>query len=171
MLTKGLALKTELTAARLRELLNYDAETGAFNWLVDHGRHRAGDRAERKAAKGYRGITVDGRPYLCHRLAWFIVHGEWPTMDVDHKDGVRSNNAASNLRHGSRSFNMQNLRRAHADTQSKLLGAYLDKRRGYWVSRICKNGKSLDLGRFQSAQEAHQAYVAAKRVLHEGCTI
>lgn len=164
-------MKNILTIARLRELLHYDRETGAFHWAVNHGRYLAGERAERKAAKGYRGVTIDGKPYLCHRLAWLVVHGEWPTGDVDHRDGVRANNSAANLRHGSRSFNMQNLRRAHIDTQSKLLGAYLDKRRGHWISRICKNGKSIDLGRFPSAQAAHEAYIAAKRQLHEGCTI
>ena len=171
MLIEGLTLKKELTAARLRELLHYDPETGFYTWIQDHGRHRAGERAERKAAKDYRGITIDGSPYLCHRLAWFLIQGEWPTHDVDHKNGLRSDNRRSNLRHGSRAFNMQNLQGPHVDSASQLLGAYQDKRRGTWMAKICKNGKTTHLGTFKTPEQAHAAYIFAKRELHEACTI
>lgn len=162
----------DLTVEEVLAAVAFDRETGEFHWLHDgpNGR-RAGAVATRKAAKGYRGVTVNGVPVLCHRLAWFVLHGEWPAADVDHRNGNRADNRPDNLRVGTRGFNMQNIKRAHADSASQVLGAYFDARRNRWYSAIAKNGRSKFLGYFDSADSAHQAYVATKRVLHEACTI
>jgi hypothetical protein len=37
-----------------------------------------------------------------------------------------------------------------------------------FMAQIGANGKHYCLGRYDTAQEAHEAYVRAKRVLHEG---
>jgi hypothetical protein len=162
----------DLTADEISAALVFDHEKGEFYRRHDGPRgQRACDVATRKAAKGYRGVTINGVPVLCHRLVWFLLHGEWPLADVDHEDGDRANNRPGNLRAGSRSFNMQNLKRAHADSASQLLGAYFDKRRGNWTSKIAKDGASRHLGVFESAEAAHAAYVSAKREIHEGCTL
>lgn len=162
----------DLTPDEISEALVFDHSVGEFYWRHDGPLGRsAGGVATRKAAKGYRGVTINGVSVLCHRLVWFLMHGEWPTADVDHENGNRADNRPQNLRAGSRSFNMQNLKRAHCDTQSKLLGAYFDARRGKWYSSIAKNGRSRFLGYFETAQAAHAKYLAAKRQLHEGCTL
>ena len=36
---------------------------------------------------------------------------------------------------------------------------------------IKENGKNKYLGNYSTPEEAHQAYLTAKRELHEGCTI
>ena len=161
----------DLTAAEISETIRYEATTGGFFWLRTHSRYKAGGAAGRKAAKNYRGVTLNGTSVLCHRLAWFISHGEWPSQDIDHINGDRADNRIENLRHGSRAFNMQNLRKSHVDCASQLLGAYFDKRRGLWFSRISKHGKSWHLGYFDAAKDAASAYLNAKRAIHEGCTI
>lgn len=170
----------DLTTQEILSLVFYDCESGNFYWSntieskgAGKGKrgHIKGDVASRKAANGYLGVTINSVPVLCHRLAWFLTYGKWPDGDIDHKNGVRTDNRISNLRDVPRSINMQNLRSSHSDTESRLLGAYLDKRRGYWYSKIHKDGKTTDLGSFKTAQEAHQAYLDAKRRIHEGCTI
>jgi hypothetical protein len=49
--------KSDLTAARLRELLGYDPATGVFTW---------------RCSRGYRHIEVGGKRYLASRLAWLF---------------------------------------------------------------------------------------------------
>ena len=51
-----------LTASRLRELLDYDPETGVFTWRVTRAPHfRPGDIAGYIDPNGYRVIGVDVR--------------------------------------------------------------------------------------------------------------
>jgi hypothetical protein len=40
-----------------------------------------------------------------------------------------------------------------------------------WVARIKTDGKTTCLGYFEDPSDAHAVYLAAKRKMHEGCTI
>jgi hypothetical protein len=162
---------TDLTAQRLRELLHYDPATGVFTRNTSSGtRWKAGQIAG-SVTEGYWAIRVDGRLYKSHRLAWLYVYGHWPFEQIDHIDGNCSNNAISNLRDVSNAANQQNLHGAHRDSASGLLGVFFHKERSLWVAKICVNGKPLHLGRFTSAEEAHHAYIAAKRKYHASSTL
>lgn len=161
----------DLTLAEILAAVTYDPLTGEFRWACTQCKRVAGERAERKAAKGYLGITINGVSVLCHRLARFIVTGAWPAADVDHRNGVRADNRLRNLRDTSRSVNMQNLRQAHCDTASGRLGVYFDPRRGKWYSTIRDGGRQRFLGYQASPDLASEAYITAKRRLHEGCTL
>jgi hypothetical protein len=46
-----------------------------------------------------------------------------------------------------------------------------DKKRRKYVAQIMVDKKNKNLGLFNSAEEAHDAYVKAKRKLHVGCTL
>lgn len=164
--------KTDLTAQRLRELFNYDPETGIFTRRIATGRHgcnKAGTIAGYKGKLGYVELSVDNRSYHAHRLAILFMTGEWPLHMVDHKDGVRDNNRFDNLRDAPELINRQNVRRAYKVNISGLLGA--SKHRNRWTATIRVAGKRLRLGNFATAEEAHAAYVAAKRIHHEGNTL
>ncbi len=66
-------------------------------------------------------------------------------------------------------LNCENLRKARKDSRTGLLGASWA---GYsFVATIQVRGKKKHLGSFATAEEAHAAYLEAKRKLHEGCTI
>jgi hypothetical protein len=153
-----------LTAERLQEVLDYDPETGVFVWKRKTGsRAKPGQVAGNAHSLGYRFLCVDGRRYKEHRLAWLYVHNVWPLGDVDHIDGRRDNNAICNLRDVSRSVNAQNMRLARAHSAAGLLGVRKTKN-GRWCARI-------NIGTYDTPEEAHAAYIEAKRRLHPGCTI
>lgn len=173
MSTATRAAVDSVSHERLLALLAYDRETGLFRWKVGRSwRAKEGSVAGNKAQPGEPiHIGIDGVFYQAHQLAWFYVNGEWAGCELDHKDGDKSNNAISNLRPVDRFGNMQNLRKPHANNRgSKLLGAYKGKR-GRWFSTILANGENHYLGTFGTAEEAHAAYVNAKRELHRTCTI
>ena len=164
--------KADLTAERLRELLHYDPETGVFTWRVNRGRTaKAGSQAG-SPHDGYVQITVDGREYKAHRLAWLYVHGVWPVGQIDHRFGIRNDNRIGELRDVTPSVNSQNQRIAKRSNKSSgLLGAYWHNVSNKWMAHIGVAGKKIHLGMFDTAEAAHAAYIEAKRRLHAGCTI
>lgn len=88
-----------LTQTELKELLDYCPETGVFTYLVTKkGWVRKGYRAGSPHNKGYRHISIGGHLWLEHRLAWLYMTGEWPEFKIDHRDGIKNNNAWMNLR-------------------------------------------------------------------------
>lgn len=158
-----------VTVERLREVLYYDPDLGWFMWLTDRRRTRAGACAGGLHSDGYIGIKIDGLEYPAHRLAWLYMTGEWPLNLIDHRDTNRSNNTWTNIRPATRSINEQNQRRAHRDSTSGLLGAHRNGKR--WRAAITVDGISRHIGRFETAELAHAAYVEAKRRLHPGGTL
>ncbi|WP_217901293.1 HNH endonuclease signature motif containing protein [Rhodoferax sp. TH121] len=166
-------MKTELTAERLRELLHYDPETGVFTWA----KARKGQKAPAGSVAGYLekdghwGICVVGRHYRAHRLAWLYVHGSWPANEIDHRNGIKTDNRITNLRDATRTVNAENLRQAKSNNSCGLLGVYLHKSSGLWHARIKVGGKVTSLKYHGTKEAAHEVYIRAKRELHEGCTI
>lgn len=160
-----------LTAARLRELLHYNPGTGEFTRLVQTcGRALVGDIAGTDHVRGYRRIRVENVSHMAHRLAWLHVHGEWPAGLIDHIDGNPGNNRIGNLRVVNSSLNQQNQRKAHShNNKSGLLGVQANNNK--WSANIRVNGKRIYLGTFPTAEEAHAAYLEAKRRMHATCTI
>ena len=165
--------KADLTAQRLRELLHYNPVTGVFTRRVSlrGDAYDFGKVAGSVTTAGYFSFNVDGRRYQAHRLAWLYVHGVWPAEQIDHRDTNRQNNAIDNLRESSHKGNHQNLRAAHEDSKTGLLGVSFDKDRRRWKAQIYADGKKHFLGRFDTAQQAHDAYLKSKRQLHPFCTI
>lgn len=166
MLTKGLTLKPELTAARLRELLHYDPETGVFTWIAERsGGAEPGQRAGAAHTSGYRKVCIDGRHYLEHRLVWLYVHGEFPPHQLDHIDGSRHNNALLNLRPATNEENCQN-RALRSDSSTRLPGVGWHKKSGKFQARIGVGKQRKHLGLFDLPDEAYGAYLEAKARLH-----
>lgn len=156
---------------RLRTTLRYDSSDGEFYRLQRTSNSTTvGERAGCVQQDGYLCLRVFGKLFLAHRLAWFYVHGEWPTGEIDHIDGDRRNNRMSNLRDVPRTLNAQNLKRAKSSNKSSgILGVY--RHGSGWRSRITSGGTSKCLGTFRTQSEAHQAYLVAKRELHAGNTL
>lgn len=153
----------ELTAERLRTLLSYDPETGAFTRLCRMSSNAPdGARVGSENGQGYLRVKVDGRNYRLQRLAWLHVHGRWPAGEIDHINRVRSDNRLSNLRDVGRTENMRNsavLDRLRVLDPTKTRG--VKKLFNRWQARIKDAGQSRFLGSFKSHDEARDAYVAA----------
>ena len=161
-----------LTRERLKELMYYDPETGVFTWKCSPSKKiRIGAVAGCVLPTGYMVIGIDREVFLSHRLAWLYVHSEFPseTLQIDHRDGVRSNNKLGNLRCVTPKVNKQNQRNARVDSSSGIIGIRPCGSR--WEARIVICGKRHYLGLFDTQEEAHSAYLNAKRKYHEGCTI
>lgn len=154
----------------LRRMLRYEPESGRLYWLVAPSRGvAAGDEAGCLRKDGYVRLQLRGRKYLCHVVAWALQTGAWPAHEVDHRDGAAGNNAWVNLREADRSGNMLNQRRARRSNPTGLLGA---TRHGKgFTSVIITRGKRRHLGSFPTAEQAHAAYLVAKRAQHPTCTI
>lgn len=160
-----------LTAARLREVLHYDPETGYFKWALRiSSKCPSGKLAGTITHWGYAHTKVDKEGHYCHRLAWLYMTGGWPQHDVDHINGVRHDNRWANLRDVTRRMNLQNQHRAR---KGKASGAPLGVVRAgnRFAAQITVNGVLKHIGTFGETAAAHEAYLAAKRELHEGCTI
>ena len=162
--------ESTITAARVRELLHYDPETGVFTWKVKHTtRSVPGMQPKAKDEMGYGLIVVDGFRLKTHRLAWLYVTGEWPKQSLDHMDGDPSNNRYANLRDIPQSHNTQNMRGATKRSLSGFLGVSPHKAR--FRARIRVNRKLIHLGAFATPEEAYSVYLEAKRKLHAGNTL
>jgi hypothetical protein len=88
-----------LTAERLRELLDYDAKSGKFFWRKRPcNRIKIGDLAGRIGASGCRTIQLDGKFYAAGRLAWLYVNGEWPKHIIRYLNKDQDDNRIENMR-------------------------------------------------------------------------
>lgn len=152
-----------LTQERLKELFLYDPVIGFFTNRTSRGRAKEGNRAGSPTGHGYRRIIIDYQKHYEHHLAFIYLTGKLP-LEVDHKDGNRSNNSFANLRSVTRSENCFNAKR---DTgTSGLKGAYLITGSTRWYSKIQLGGQVKFLGNFDTAREAHQAFMAAVTLYH-----
>lgn len=152
-------------------MLSYDPNTGEFRWLKAPGQRSdlIGSVAGGLGLDGYKKIRVDSTLYQAHRLAWLHHYGVHPNDDIDHINGVKTDNRIENLRDVPHAVNMQNIRRAHRDSSTGLLGVKVVGGRHFAAIKL--DGKAISLGGYDTAGEAHAAYVDAKRRLHEGCTL
>jgi hypothetical protein len=161
----------DLTVGYLRQVLNYDPETGVFTWRRHPQEKRIGLPVGRTDRQGYLKIVLDGVAFTGHRLAWMHVHGKFPKGCIDHINGDRLDNRLANLRDVAPMLNSQNRRGANRTNRSGLLGAHFHKASGRWHSRITLAGHTFQLGYFATPEEAHAAHMKAKRKLHRGNTL
>lgn len=151
-----------ITQERLKELLEYDPDTGVFTRRVSSGKACAGSVAGRSLPSGHIQIGLDGRRYYAHRLAWLYVYGNWPSAEIDHVNRSPADNSLSNLREASRHENGAK-RSIFSNNTSGVKGVYWEMACGKWHARIRVNGELRSLGRFARLDEAAAAYAAAAR--------
>lgn len=156
------------TPALKGDVLHYEPETGFLFWLAHPRKPKIGKRADIAGSRGYRIVCHDWKQYGAHRVAWFLSHSEWPEQ-LDHINGDRSDNRLCNLRKATQELNSQNIRAAKANSTHGVLGA--SPKRGGYRAQIQAYGRRYYLGSFPTSEQAHAAYIQAKRKLHDGCTI
>ena len=143
-----------LTQEELKEYLNYDLETGIFTWIKNPN----GNKKLRSTIRqdGYKVIGFKYGKYLVHRLAWFYVYGKWPENQIDHINGNKSDNRICNLRTVT---NRQNSSNRYMHRYGHLVGTAFHQQTQKWLAHIYVNGKNTHIGSFDTAIEAHKAYM------------
>jgi hypothetical protein len=160
-----------VTQEKLKEHLSYDAETGLFCRIKSYQNQRLGKVVGGLDADGYRTIGLQHKHWRAHRLAWLYVYGKFPDSELDHINGNRDDNRICNLREVSPAGNSQNQRKSHDDSTYGLLGVDYNKTKNRFRARIQIGGVRITLGGFSNPQDAHEAYLKAKRDFHSTCTI
>jgi hypothetical protein len=161
-----------LTQIELKKLLNYDEKTGIFTRLIARNQFKIGEIAGGlDVSTGYIRLRIAGKSYRAHRLAWLYTHGSWPIKYIDHINGDKTDNSILNLRDVTPSGNRQNQRVASKTNKTTGLIGISVYSIGRYRAQISVYGKNKHLGLFDTPEEAHQAYLNAKRVLHATCTI
>jgi len=153
-----------LTQARLKELLDYNPETGVFTWKrFMGGTAKAGTVAGTTDSHGHIQIKVDRKLHLAHRLVFLYVAGTAPA-EVDHINRVRSDNRLANLRSVSRSENRHNTAPCKRN-KSGVKGVFWIERLGKWQAYISTAGKRKVLGCYAQFDDAVAARLRAERAL------
>lgn len=154
-----------LTTLQLRERISYDPLTGIFTWLPSNhpgwSHSLEGKIAGRITSKGYVQITLYGRTYVAHVLAWLWMTGEWPNIQVDHRNLNRQDNRWDNLRLATNGQNRSNSRTVRA-----MKGVYKNVGGSRYYAAIRHDKVLHRLGSFATAAEAKVAYDAAAVKFH-----
>jgi HNH endonuclease len=156
---KAPACARVVTAKRVRELFNYEPETGLLTWLVSTGNNgvRIGDVAGSRCGR-YVQVQVYEQFYSVHWLVWLWMTGCWPAPEVDHRDGDPLNNRWANLREATRSQNTAN---TVTRGRSGVKGVYWKETRRKWEAAITVHGERHSLGLFNNLWDARVAYIIA----------
>lgn len=151
---------------RLRAVFDLDAESGVLRWRVPTGnRIRVGGVAGHLDNKGYVQVQVDGKKLWAHRVVFAMVNGFWPEQ-VDHANGIGTDNRPENLRAATCAENSRNYRKPVTNT-SGVKGVHWDRNRGRWRAYCRAGGRKHNLGSFVDLDAAASA-VRAFREQHHG---
>jgi hypothetical protein len=156
-----------LTQKELKERLYYNPETGIFTWIKTKNNRIKNNTIAGNINKTtkYLTIRINHTLYLAHRLAWLYVYGNWPNNQIDHIDGNRLNNRICNIRNVTSRQNCQNYTRHR---NGHLVGTAYHKINKIWAAAIWIDKKNIHLGSFDTAIEAHEAYMQKLQEIENG---
>lgn len=148
--------KTILTQKQLKELLNYNFNTGIFTWNKYRSHNaRKNSVAGSLTSHKYISIVIFNKPYSAHRLAFLYMTGKFPTNQVDHINHIRDDNKWENLRETTHFENQKNRSLSPKNT-SGICGVIKYKRtsENKWCSQIKVNQRCIHLGYYTEIWDA-----------------
>lgn len=160
-------MKHLFTQKELHEVLDYNKDTGVFMWKKARRGVKTNVPIGTDNGFGYLRITVFGKSYYAHRLAWMYVNNEMPDQ-IDHINCIKSDNRIANLRNVTVQQNAQNKLNAQKNSSSKMLGVSWHKKAKKWQAHICVYKERKYLGLFENIDDAQQAYLIEKERIDYG---
>lgn len=151
---------------KLKEILNYNPETGIFTWLVDRYSNKVKGKQAGSNKEGYTIIYIDKKPFRAHSLAWLYVYGFIP-KEIDHINRNKSDNRLCNLRVTDRFKNCQN-RNLAVSNKTGVSGVSFSRKTKKWIAQITVNRKFHYLGCFSGFDDAVNARKKAEIELRFG---
>jgi hypothetical protein len=144
------------TQSILRDLYWYNPTTGE---MISRRTNRDTGWIE----DGYKYICLKGKDYRVHRLIWMYLHDRWPTEMIDHINGVKTDNRMCNLREVTAKQNAEN--RNTIQAISGLKGVF-PATKNRWKASIGHKGKCINLGMYDTKEEAYEIYCKAAQIFH-----
>jgi hypothetical protein len=178
-------------ATELRQLLDYDQDTGLLRWRERpeelfatkrayrawNARYAGGPAFTCQNPAGYLTGQLFGRWHAAHRVVWAWAHGVWPEHQIDHINRIRHDNRLVNLREVTNAENAKNQSVPRSSRTGVLGVSRLSLNEGryeYWSARIRINGKDIRLGTFPFTEAGFAAAVRARKEgerLHGFCQL
>ena len=157
--------REDITPEILRELLDYNPETGILTWeerevkwfkterssKVWNTRY-AGKIASSNHGDGYKKLHVFDMGFKTHRVAYTLYHGKWPDNYIDHINGIPTDNRIENLRDVTPEENAKNLA-VNKRHPSGIYGVHFNSLHNTWRANI----KGKHLGSFEDKEDAIKA--------------
>lgn len=147
--------RTDLTQDRLKQVLDYDPETGFFRRIPKFVKALKKPTGHLHSS-GYIKLQVDGWLYQAHQIAWLYVYGAWADSLLDHINMDKSDNRIANLRKCDHSTNKAN-RDVQTNSKSGIKGIFWSEPHQKYRASL----KSKHLGLFEDIEAAKAAYNAA----------
>ena len=142
----------QVTITGLRQRLIYEPDTGRLRWVGLRNRAKGSVAGTIHQDGGVR-VMIRRRNYHAHVLAWALHYGEWPETQVYHRGSDRTDNRICNLTLAPPSV-------LPSWGESGIRGVTFDGAR--FRARLKVRGKTYHLGLFDTAEEAHAAYMKAR---------
>jgi len=166
---KGMYLmRSKVTQEMLLNHLHYNG--GKIYWRArgngTFDKNFAGKEAGCTVKYGYKLMSYNGGNILVHVAIWIMLNGDIPeNMEIDHINNDPSDNRIENLRLATRTQNCFNMRK-RVDNTSGVKGVMWNKNNNNWRARIYVNKTKIEIGSFDTIDEARIAINSARQRLH-----
>jgi hypothetical protein len=148
----------ELTQEYVKYRFSYDEKTGKL-FFRNAGKPAYNGREVCSIDRhGYYRTMIEGKGKLVHRLVWLYVYGKMPLHNIDHINGVRTDNRIENLRDVSPRINSCNMVKHR---NGKIVGVRYSKTRNKWIVRTTEKGRTIQVGVYDTELEAREAHELA----------
>ena len=132
-------------------------------WKENVRRQRVtpGARAGSLNGHGYRNIKINCILYIEHRLVFLMHHGFLPP-ELDHINGIKSDNHIENLRAINRSGNLRNRKSIWRNNTSGVTGVSWHTKRKVWSVQL-KGAPNIHIGYFKNFADAVKGRIDAEQ--------
>jgi hypothetical protein len=157
--------KAHITQDELKQMLDYNPETGIFTWkdcrrATYNGKRAGSVNHDKKQGYKRRVIVISNKWHREQNLAWLYVYGETPLLHLDHINNDATDNRIVNLRLATPTENKRNSK-IYKNNKSGYKGVTFLKKSNTYRAEIRINGKGKNLGERKCPIEAYELYKKA----------